>query len=277
MDEGIIISGLTKTFGDFSLRIDSLEIPKGYVTSVIGNNGAGKTTLLKCISGTYIPKTGTVRLFGSGRIGFVFDECPYYPGLRVRALDKQLGGIFGDWDRERFSSLCGKLGIDSGKRISELSRGTKMKLQFAVALSRDTDLLLLDEATSGMDPDIRRTVLDMVRDYISDGEHAVVISSHEISDLEKISDYILFLDKGEIILHDDIDSLREGYGILRSAEVPEPLRENLVYEEDGPYGKICLIRDREGAREAYPELLIDNAALEDIAVSLIRSRKEGET
>ncbi len=277
MNYGITISGLNKTYRQFSLGDIDLEIPGGYVTAVIGNNGAGKTTLLKCISGSCVPDTGSVDLGDGGRIGFVADECPFMPYMTPAALSRSLSNFFGDWDTEKFRALCGKMGIDCDTRIMDLSRGTKMKLQFAVALSHGTDVLLLDEATSGLDPDARAEVLDMVRDYLSAGNRTVVMSSHIISDLEKIADYVLFLSDGKTVLFGDRESILDDFGILHVSEVPGPLRECIVHEEPGPYGTSCLIKDKAGVREAYPELSIDDASLEDIAVALIRNgRREAE-
>ena len=276
MTEGIRISRLNKSFGGFSLKNIELTIPRGYVTAIVGNNGAGKTTLLKCITGSYIPDSGTIDFPSPrerGRTAVIFDECPFRININSKTLSKSMDVLFDDWNNERFVSLCERFRIDMGKKIGKLSKGTKMKLQAAVAFSHDTDILVMDEATAGLDPDAKMDLLDMVRDYITREDRTVIMSSHIISDLEKIADYVVFINDGEIVLSSDKETLSDEFGILHTVKSIPELSENIVYESDGRYGKECLIRNKNEVREAYPELIIDDATLEDIAISIIRSRK----
>ncbi len=275
MEESISIKGLNKVFQDFSLKNIDLEIPKGYVTGIVGNNGAGKTTLLKCMSGSYLPSSGSISFpFETrvGSIGFVYDECPFSSGIKVSRLSKMMGVLFPDWNGETYSSLCQKFDIPQDRCISKLSRGMRMKLQVAVNLSHDTDLILLDEPTAGMDPEARADFLDLIRDYISGEERTVVISSHITSDLDKIADYMVFMYNGEVILTGDMESLMDEYGVLRTGgEIIVP-QEHIIHTDRTRFGTVSLVKDKKDLREAYPELVIDDATIDDIMVNLMRGR-----
>lgn len=276
METGISVRYLNKAFGGFRLRSVSIEAPRGYITGVIGSNGSGKTTLLKCITGAYVPDSGYVE-FGVpkryGRIGIVCDECPYPPTMRVSRLSKVMSSIFDDWDDRRFSSLCDGYGIGPDSRVGTLSRGTRMKLQVAVMLSHGTDCLILDEPASGMDPESKEGLMDILRDYVSDEEHTVVISSNSISDLERIADQVVVMIDGEAVLCKDRISLMEEYGIVRAGTdeiVPE---EHVVGSERTGFGSSYLVKDRGVLVEEHPELMIDDASLEDILLYLTRGRR----
>jgi len=276
MEECISIMGLNKEFKNFSLKNINLEIPKGYVTGIVGNNGAGKTTLLKCISGAYVPSSGNISLpfeFKVGSIGMVYDEQPFSGNTKVAYISKLMRVMFSDWDNERYVSLCKMFEIPLDQYISKLSRGMRMKLQVAVALSHDADLIILDEPTAGMDPEARVDFLDLIRDYISDGERTVIISSHITSDLEKIADYLVFMYNGEVILTDDMESLRDEYGILRTGDEVLIPQEHIIHTDRTKFGTESLVKDKMGLREAYPELTIDDATIDDIMVNLIRGRR----
>lgn len=274
MGDSIKIKDLNKEFKSFALKDINAEIPRGYVTGIIGNNGAGKTTLLKCISGSYVPTSGTVEFpctMMRGHIGIVFDECPYPGDMKVSYLSKAMSMIFEEWDSERYLSLCKKFDIPEKQVVMKLSRGMKMKLQAAVALSHKTDLLILDEATAGMDPESRAEFLDLIREYIADEQHTVIMSSHITSDLERIADYLIFIYNGKVILSGDRESLIDEYGIMRTgSEIIIP-KEYIIFEETGSFGSTCLVSKKKELKEAYPEVTIDDASLDDIMVYLSRS------
>jgi len=273
MNQGISVKYLNKSFGGPGIKNICAEMPRGYITAIIGNNGAGKTTLLKCITGSYIPDSGVVE-FGIpkryGRIGVVFDECPYPPAMRIDALSKTLSKIFDDWDASRFDSLCAEYRIPKSSKVGALSRGARMKLQFAVMLSHATDYLILDEPTSGLDPDARDGFLDVLRDYVSDEEHTVVISSHMTSDLEKIADQIILMIDGRIVFCKDRISLMEEYGLVRNADPNDLPEEHVVGIVENDFGSTALVKDRAKLSDERPDLLIDDASLEDIVIYHMR-------
>lgn len=279
MENAVRIEGLCKSFGGFGLKDVDLEIPRGYIVGLIGENGAGKTTLIKCITGVNNIDAGRIALFDRedgtvnvGEIGIVFDECHFFQQMDGSQIGRLMSSIFDSWDPSRYSELMSRFGIDPAKRIKDYSRGMRMKIQVAVALSHDPDLLIMDEATAGLDPAARDELLDIVMDYMRDERHTVLMSSHITSDLERIADYIVFIHEGRIILNDTKDSILENYGIVRGSE-EDVLRigeENIVGIRREGLSTSALVSDREGIREAYPELVMDPASLDDIMVMIIR-------
>ncbi len=209
------INGLKKEYGDFALSIDGLALPQGCVMGLIGENGAGKTTLIKLLLGLIRGDEGGFTIADEKeRLGVVLDEVGI-PGLNARQTGRVMAGIYPNWDAERFASLLQRLQVPEDKGFEKLSRGMKMKLGIAVAMSHGARLLLLDEATNGLDPVARDEVLSLLWEFTRDEEHSVLISSHIVSDLEKICDYIVFLHEGRVLLAEEKDRLAEDYGMLR--------------------------------------------------------------
>lgn len=274
MTNAIKISGLNKTFGSFSLRDIDLEIPRGYIVGMIGENGAGKSTLIKCITGAVIPDSGTVDIPDGDRrnIGIVFDDCHLPMNLNIEKIGRIMRDMFPSWDQDTFDRLVLGYGLDREKKLSTFSRGMKMKMQVAVALSHDPGTLILDEPTAGMDPAARDEFLDLIMEYIQDEEHTVLISSHITTDLERIADYIVFMHKGRLILSDEKDSILERYGLVRCGkDAYDALdRDSIVTSRTSDLGVTTLTADKHGMREAYPELVVDDATLDDILVMIVR-------
>ena len=225
----IELNGLTKHYKDFTLDGVTLTLPCGCIMGLIGENGAGKSTTIKLLLGMLRSDGGTVRLLGKDQsealplaleeVGVVLDE----PGISGCLTPKQVGeimsGIYRNWDAAAYANYLRRLSLPEGKKYKEFSRGMKMKLGIAVALSHHPKLLVLDEATSGLDPVVRDEVLDIFSEFTRNAENAVLISSHIVSDLEKICDYIAFLHKGKLMLCEEKDRLLEQYAIVRcSAE-----------------------------------------------------------
>ena len=221
----IELNGLTKHYNDFSLDGVTLTLPCGCIMGLIGENGAGKSTTIKLLLGMLRSDGGTVRLLGKDQsealplaleeVGVVLDE----PGISGCLTPKQVGeimsGIYRNWDAAAYANYLRRLSLPEGKKYKEFSRGMKMKLGIAVALSHHPKLLVLDEATSGLDPVVRDEVLDIFSEFTRNAENAVLISSHIVSDLEKICDYIAFLHKGKLMLCEEKDRLLEQYAIVR--------------------------------------------------------------
>lgn len=275
MAQGISVRWLRKSFGRFKLDGVAAEMPRGYVTAVIGSNGAGKTSLLKCITGSYVPDSGVIE-FGIprryGRMGVMFDECPYPPTMRVSALSKTMSKVFDDWDPDEFARLCKGYGIEPSSKVGSLSRGRRMCLQAAVMFSHGTDYLVLDEPTSGMDPEAREEFLAVLRDYVSDDEHTVVISSHMTSDLEKIADQVVLMMDGRVVLCEDRISLMEDYGLVRAADSERVPEEFVIGSSEGGFGRTVLVKGRKRLSETIPDIEIGDASLEDIVVYHMRGR-----
>ena len=219
------IRSLQKHRKGFSLDGINLTLPAGCIMGLIGENGAGKTTTIKLMLDMIRKDGGTVRILGKDSaeiskedIGVVLDEVGLPTCLTACQVDKIMSKAYTQWSSDEFFAYLKRLNVPENKAFSALSRGLKMKLGIACALSHKAKLLILDEATSGLDPAVRDEVIDILLDFTRDEEHSVLISSHIVSDLEKICDYIAFLHKGRLMLCEEKDRLYEQYGIIRCDE-----------------------------------------------------------
>ena len=215
------LRGLSKHSKEFSLDRLDLTLPGGCVMGLVGENGAGKTTTIRLILGMLRADGGSVTVLGRpgaadrDEVGVVLDEVGVSECLTARQLGKIMAGIYRSWDQGAYDAYLKNLRIPADRRFKEFSRGTKMKLGIAAALSHHAKLLLLDEPTSGLDPVVRDEVTDLFSEFTRDEEHAILISSHIVSDLEKLCDYIAFLHQGRLLLCEEKDRLREEYGVVR--------------------------------------------------------------
>ena len=219
------IRSLQKHRKGFSLDGINLTLPAGCIMGLIGENGAGKTTTIKLMLDMIRKDGGTVRILGKDSaeiskedIGVVLDEVGLPTCLTACQVDNIMSKAYTQWSSDEFFAYLKRLNVPENKAFSALSRGMKMKLGIACALSHKAKLLILDEATSGLDPAVRDEVIDILLDFTRDEEHSVLISSHIVSDLEKICDYIAFLHKGRLMLCEEKDRLYEQYGIIRCDE-----------------------------------------------------------
>ena len=215
---------VSKNYPSFSINNLDLNIPCGCITGLVGRNGAGKSTLIKLLLSIISPDSGTIEILGDSvtsnpihneEIGVALDSSNFSGYLNAKQIDKIMTSIYKTWDSTRFFNYLTHFQIDSTKKIKDYSKGMTMKLHIAVALSHDTKLLILDEATSGLDPVVREQILDILLDFIQSEEHSVLISSHILSNLEKVCDYIAFLHEGNLLFMEDKDTLIEKYGILK--------------------------------------------------------------
>ena len=270
------IHHLTKRFSDFTLNDLSLTVAPGTITGLVGANGAGKSTTIKLILNLLHRDSGEIRVFGldnvrdaatiKQQIGVVFDASNYPEVLTPEALGKIMGNIYRSWDRAAYARLLKQFGLPEGKVIRQFSKGMKMKLAIAVALSHHSRLLILDEATSGLDPVIRDDILDMLLDFVQEEDHSILISSHITSDLEKIADYIVFLHEGRVVFAKPKDELTEQYGILKcgAAQFDALDREDMIVYRKMDYEWQVLVADREKMQEKYPHAVVVPAAIDEI-------------
>jgi len=254
------IKGLCKAFPGFSLDNLTLTLPQGCIMGLIGENGAGKSTTLKLILNMLRKDSGTITILGHDHqentiltredVGVVMDEVGIPACLTATQTGKVMANIFSRWDAAEYDRLLSKLSIPRNKPFQDLSRGMKMKLGIAIALSHQAKLLLLDEATSGLDPVVRDEVVDMFMDFTRDESHAILISSHIVSDLEKLCDYVAFLHKGKLLLCEEKDRLREEYTFVRcpAEDLSRFADSDIIGRKVTPYGTEAIVR-----RSSVPE------------------------
>ena len=278
MTNAIEIRGLCKSFGDFALDHIDLTLPGGSIMGLIGENGAGKTTTIKCILNLIRRDAGEISIWGRDNlreeraakagVGVVLDECFFHDSLRPRDLDRVLGPVFPDWDRGLYGDYLDKFRLPANKLIREFSRGMKMKLSLAAALAHRPRLLILDEATAGLDPVVRDEILDEFLAFIQDEEHAVLLSSHITSDLEKAADYITYLHKGKVAVSGAKDELLDTYGklVCSRADLEKVDPALLAGSRVSQFGCEALVKNRRAFARFYPHLTVDPATLEDIMV-----------
>jgi ABC-2 type transport system ATP-binding protein len=288
MDHALEIRSLRKEYPGFTLRDVSFALPPGHIMGLIGPNGAGKTTVIKLILNIVRPSAGAVKVFGldivereedvKSRIGFVLDEAPFYGYLKASGIASVMAPLYAKWDGARFERLCREFELPPGKRVSALSRGMKMKLALAVALSHGAELILLDEPTSGLDPVFRRELLERLSGLIRDGRTSVLFSTHITSDLERVADYITCLRDGELVFSAAREEILDKW-----ATVKGPL-ELLAGESAtlfrgvsrGPYGFTALTADKEEARRRLSGrgAVIERVRLDDLVFFLGREGRQ---
>lgn len=279
----IEIKGLTKRYKDFALEGLDLTLPMGCVLGLVGANGAGKSTTIRLIMDAMERDGGTVDVLGvdnksqefqkvKEEVGVVLDETCVPEFITARQLGKIMADTYRNWEQDAYERWLDKFQLPGNKKFKEYSRGMTMKLGIAAALSHRARLLLLDEATSGLDPMVREELLEVFADFAAQDGHAVLISSHIVSDLEKICDYVAFLEKGRLVLCEEKDVLLDRYGILKCG------REDLNRVDPaalhgvrlGQYGAEALVdRDR-----APRDMVVDRATLEDIILHLAKEEEQ---
>ena len=244
----IEIKNLTKHYRGFSLENLNLTLPSGCIMGLVGENGAGKSTTIRLLLGMSRPDCGEITVFGQEltpalkeQIGVVLDE-PGYPGcMTAQQIGSMLSGIFRGWEQKTYDNYLHKLRIPDDKPFKDFSKGMKMKLCLAAALSHGAKLLILDEATSGLDPVVRDELLDVFNDFTRDEGNSVLISSHIVSDLEKLCDYIAFLHRGRLMLCREKDELLNEFAFVQgSREEIDTLP--TIGRRDGRFGTEAIVR-----------------------------------
>lgn len=272
----IEMKDLEKHYRDFDLRI-SLTLPQGCILGLVGENGAGKSTTIRVLLGMTKPDGGSLQVLGQPRadkeqIGVVLDEPAFPECLTAKQVSKIMAGIFRNWDKTAFEGYLKKLSLPENKPFKEFSRGMKMKLSIAVALSHHPKLLVLDEPTSGLDPVVRDEVVELFADFARQEDHSVLISSHIVSDLEKLCDYVAFLHKGRLLLCEERDALREEYGLAQLSKTDfEALDPAVVVgARRSPYGVSAILR-----REDAPAgISMEPVSIEDLFILMVKGEAQ---
>lgn len=274
---------INKSFGEFAVRDLCLTVPSGTICGLVGENGAGKSTTIRLLMNALRPDSGTAKVLGVDAsspafrevkedIGVVLDEAYFPETLTAVQVGKVLAGTYRRWDQGKYDGFLRRFDLPGKKQFKDFSRGMKMKLAIAAALSHRPKLLILDEATSGLDPIVRDEVLELFNEFTREEDHSILISSHIVSDLEKLCDYIAFLHKGRLLFCDEKDRLLETYGVFTgTSEQLESLREEAVVGREGSgYGGVrALVR-----RDEVPEALeLERASIEDIILFMVKGAK----
>ena len=272
------IKNLTKSYPGFKLDNLNLTLPSGCIMGLIGENGAGKSTTIKLILDMIHKDSGTISIFGKDNveltkedIGVVMDEVGIPECLTTVQVGKIMKNTFKNWDENEYSRLLTKLAIPDNKEFKDFSRGMKMKIGIAIALSHNSKLLILDEATSGLDPVVRDEVVEMFSDFTRDENHAVLISSHIVSDLEKLCDYVVFLHKGKVLLCEEKDELLAKYGLIHctAEELQKIPKEAVKHKKENPYGVEAMV-----LRSAVPaDISISQISMEELFVFIIKEAR----
>ena len=285
MENVIEIKDVVKDYGDFKLDHISFTVPEGSVCGFIGQNGAGKTTTIKLILDIIKRDGGEIKVFGENidvnsaalreNIGVVFDEMGFHDFMTAKDLNIMMKNIYKNWDEEQFFEYLKKFSLPSKKKCGDFSRGMRMKLQIAVALSHHAKLLVMDEPTSGLDPIVRNEMINIFRDFVVEEDHTILLSSHITGDLEKIADEVVFIDGGKIVLAGNKDEILEKHAILKCKkdEVALISKSLIVGMEQSSFGAEILVNDRNAAGKLYPEMVLESAALEEIMIHYVNSKR----
>ena len=287
-DNILAVDNLTKNFKDFSLKNVSFLLPHGYVMGFIGPNGSGKSTTIKLIMNLLHKDDGQIKVFGldnlqhelaiKDRIAFVFDENHYYEELSIRDMARIVASFYKHWENKIFNQCLKDFDLDPKQKIKELSKGMKMKFSLAVALSHRAELLIMDEPTSGLDPMARSELLEILAILIQDERKSVFFSTHITSDLDKIADFVTFINHGEIAMSAPKDDILEKYGVVKGSNdlLNEESKRLFVGVKTNQFGFEGLVRDKEKAHRHFKErAIIEKPTLEDIMLYTVRGEQHG--
>ena len=280
----IELSHINKSFGDFAIQDLELAVPSGTICGLVGENGAGKSTTIRLLMGALRPDSGTAQVLGTDvsslavrevkeHVGVVLDEAYFPESLNAVQVGKILANTYRQWDQTLYEGFLDRFQLPRNKQFKDFSRGMRMKLAIAAALSHRPKLLVLDEATAGLDPIVRDEVLDIFNEFTREEDHSILISSHILSDLEKLCDYIAFLHQGKLLFCEEKDRLLEEYGIFEdSVEQLECLMpEAVVAREPNHYGGVRALIKRDLAPAGFR---LEKPTVEDMVLFLVKGAKD---
>lgn len=285
MENVLEIKNLCKKYNEFELKNINLELPKGMIMGLIGENGAGKSTTIKAILNIINIDCGEIKIFGLDNreneklvkedIGVVLDDSSLSDYLNPVDINKIMKNIYKNWDQDLYFKYIEEFKLPKNKMSKEYSSGMKMKLKIAMALSHHPKLLILDEPTSGLDPVARDEILDIFQDFIQDENNSILVSSHITSDLEKVADYITFINNGEIVVTKSKDELLESYGIVKCSEeeFKKIDKKDFIKYKKNKYQYDILIEKKQEFKKKYDIKIIDKPTIDEIMVIYIKGEK----
>ncbi|MBQ7781028.1 MAG: ABC transporter ATP-binding protein [Lachnospiraceae bacterium] len=285
-ENAIEIANLTVKYDGFTLDNISFNVPEGSIMGFIGQNGAGKTTTIKALLNIIKRDAGTIRMLGldnikdeiavKEQISAVFDELPFHDQLNARGINIMLREVYKEWDSEVFKKYLDRLALPEKKKIGDFSKGMKMKLQIAAALSHNAKLLIMDEATTGLDPVVRNECLDIFLEYLQDESHSILMSSHITTDLEKVADSVTFIHKGKLLLTGYKDDVLENHGVIKckKSDYKDIDPSDIISARLNDFGAEVMIKDKILCRNKYAGLALDNTTLEEIMLYYVNAEKK---
>lgn len=285
-ENAIEIKDLTKKYDGFTLDKVSFNVPKGSIMGFIGQNGAGKTTTINALLNIVKKDEGEIKLLGldhkkdeyeaKKQIAAVFDELPFDDRLNAVTIDKVLREVFEEWSSETFFNYLDRFALPRKKKFGKFSKGMKMKLQIASALSHNAKLLIMDEATTGLDPVVRNEILDIFLEYLQNEEHSILMSSHITSDLDKVADSVTFIDKGKVLISGYKDDILDSHGILKCTkdDYKDIAAEDIVSARLNNFGAEIMVHNKAECSRKYSGAVIDPATLEDIMLFYVNREKK---
>ena len=277
------VNNLNKQFKTFKLDNISFKLEPGYIMGFIGPNGSGKSTTIKLIMNLLKKDSGDIKVFGKdhirfekeikNRIGFVYDESYFYEDLSISQMKNIIAPFYNEWDNDLFNKYMKDFNLDPKQKIKKLSKGMKMKFSLSVALCHKADLIIMDEPTSGLDPVFRREILDILYDVIQDENKSIFFSTHITTDLEKIADYITFINDGKIVFSKSKDEILESYAIIKGGNdlLNSESRKEFIGLRETNVGFEGLTQKEDKLRKILgSDLIIEKPTLEDIMVYSVR-------
>ena len=289
-DQILQLRDVRKTYKEFSLDGISLSVPRGHILGLVGPNGAGKTTTIKILMNLIRMDSGDLSIFGLGydthekeiknRIGYVGEQQYFYDNKSVDWTERFVSQYYSRWDDTEFDALLTSFDISRTKKVRELSRGMRVKLALAIALSHNAELIILDEPTAGLDPIVRREVLELLMRVTDDESRSVVISSHITDDITRISDYIAFMINGKIRMHSEKDELLSNWKLIhyKSGTLDAEMISSFSHIQDHQFGSSGVtrnyleIRDQLTTGMATEDVKVENVSLDDILISLVEDK-----
>lgn len=285
-ENAIEIKELTKKYDGFTLDAISFAVPRGCIMGFIGQNGAGKTTTIRALLNIIKTDGGSIRMLGMDhikeeyaikeQIAAVFDEIPFHESFTANQVNTMFKGLYRSWNEEQFFAYLDRFCLPRKKKIVKFSKGMKMKLQIATALSHGAKLLIMDEATTGLDPVVRNEILDIFREYIQDEDNSILMSSHITSDLEKIADCVTFIDRGRILLTGYKDEILERHGLMKctKADLDATPADGYISARVNDFGAEVMVADISAAKRQYPGFTFDRTTLEEIMLFYVNQGKK---
>lgn len=286
MESILSVTGLNKSYGDFSLSNVTFSLPEGCITGFIGVNGAGKTTTLRSILGLTNRISGHVEFFGldmqtheqeiKDRIGVVLDDGYFYEELSLAEMKSVIAPAYTSWCEQDFKNYLERFGLNPKQKINTLSKGMKMKYALALALSHKAELLIMDEPTSGLDPLIRSQLLTILTGYMNDGGKGVFFSTHITSDLNKIADMLIMIDNGHIVFQEEKDTLLDSYRIVKGdmRYLNVDTRKLFLSTTETAFGFTGITKKASEVHQLIPDAVIERPTIEDIMLGSIEGGKK---